>query len=265
MITLDFLIKPQVVAIHLLNTYIGKGYALPGAPTAEAEALVEQAQKLDDQTCKLLSGELGPSSLVLASISSECNLTEIGKRIDKLVDALIIEPAFPVILKQTAKALADVRNEWEHNFFRSSELLAELTGLKLDRHFSVYLTHPATPQGFNDLRGNIFWTYRLDFPNYNTVYLWHEIMHYYIDREQKYSNILRHSIVELLSDVELRQRLNGGSYLPLVGHPYLQEAETKLLPSWETYVKQKSKKNINHYIAQADKLLKEDDEEDKKP
>jgi hypothetical protein len=90
-------------------------------------------------------------------------------------------------------------------------------------------------------------------------------MHYYIDREQKYSNILRHSIVELLSDVELRQRLNGGSYLPLVGHPYLQEAETKLLPSWETYVKQKSKKNINHYIAQADKLLKEDDEEDKKP
>jgi hypothetical protein len=255
MITLDFTIEPRTLIFHLLNAYYPL-YPLPGQPHIEADALLARAKQLDAPTLKLIRDGLDSDNISNLCASKQSTLQEIGEHIDRLVQALQLEAAFASILKQTSQALSDVRKEWEHNYFKSHELLADLTGLSLDKTFQVFITHPCAAQGFNDFRGNIFWTYRLDFPNYNTIYLWHEIMHYYVDPEHKYDEPVGHSVVELLTDGALRVQLNGAGYLPLVGHRHLREAETHLLPYWQSYTRQKGKKNINDFIQQADQLLK---------
>jgi len=254
MITLDFKIEPRTVILHLLHGYY-PDYALPEQPHIEVDTLLVKAKELDSATFELIRGGLNADNFSNLCASKQFTLPEIGKRIDQLVQTLRLEATTAEILKQTAKALADVRKEWEHNYFKSHEILSDLTGLSLDKTFQVFMTHPSTPQGFNDLRGNIFWTYRLDFPNYNTVYLWHEIMHYYVDPGHNHERVA-HSIVELLTDEELRVRLNGVGYLPFVGHEGLRKIEMQLLPSWQSYIKQKGKKNINDFIQQADQFCK---------
>jgi hypothetical protein len=262
MIKLDYKIVPRTVILHIIAGYY-PGYPLPGAPHSDTDALFAKAKQLDKATFDLLRDGADAANFTNVCASKQSTLLDIGKRIDQLVQTLQQEAVAASILDQTAKALSDVRTEWEHNYFKSHEILSELIGLPLDRTFQVFMTHPSVAQGFNDFRGNIFWTYRLTFPNYNTIYLWHEIMHYYVDNEHKYSESVAHSVVELLADEELRVRLNGEDYLPLVGHPHLRQSVTLLLPSWQSYTKQRGKKNINEFIEQADQLLKKNDH--KKP
>ena len=56
-----------------------------------------------------------------------------------------------------------------------------------------------------------------------------------------------HAVIELITDEELRTRLNGGKYPPFVGHGYLQKVKEKLLPKWRKYLKSE-KQNIREFI-----------------
>jgi len=84
-----------------------------------------------------------------------------------------------------------------------------------------------------------------DWPNYATVYLWHEILHSYIGYSEK-----EHAVIELITDEELRIRLNGSKYPPFAGHKYLAKIKQKILPRWKKYLKSK-KRNIREFMGKS--------------
>jgi hypothetical protein len=73
--------------------------------------------------------------------------------------------------------------------------------------------------------------------------MWHEILHFYWLKPKDEN--LSHAIIELVTDNELRIRLNGGKYPPFVGHSWLEKIRRKIYPYWKKYLNKKLKaKNI---------------------
>lgn len=84
------------------------------------------------------------------------------------------------------------------------------------------------------------------FPNYNIIYLVHEALHSIFGKSE-----IEHSIIEFISDNELRLRLNGeGEYFLCnginTGHSFLLEMEKKMLKDWKEYLGN-PKININQF------------------
>ena len=50
----------------------------------------------------------------------------------------------------------------------------------------------------------ILWGHKEEYENYTTIYLWHEILHTYFDKTD-----ISHAIIQLITDCELQNRLNG--------------------------------------------------------
>lgn len=146
------------------------------------------------------------------------------------------------IHSQTQKYLLFCRLQWIKNLFSSASLMQELTGVKIDKKFNVYITHPSLKNGINS-HGKILWGHNEDWENYATVYLWHEILHSYISSSK--SDKISHAIIQLIADNELRVNLNGGTYPPFYGHKELFPLMSKMLPIWKKYLKSKNKKNKN--------------------
>jgi hypothetical protein len=146
---------------------------------------------------------------------------------------------FKKIYKQTKNYLNFCEKKWKRNYLKTIKIMNELTGIDFineNKKFSVYITHPSLKNGRNFQDGTITWGHNEDWPNYTVVYLWHEILHSYFSR-----NNLDHAIIELLTDNELKIRLNGGKYPPFEGHFHLEELKFKILPYWRKYLKQENK------------------------
>ncbi|MDE2001474.1 MAG: hypothetical protein KGI60_02825 [Patescibacteria group bacterium] len=134
------------------------------------------------------------------------------------------------------------KNQWDRNHARTNAIIGNLSGLDLNKEFDVYITHPGLRNGGYEGNQMIVWGHHEKWPNYTTVYLWHEILHSYFGR-----NDIEHAVIELIADEELRIRLNGGKYPPFVGHGYLAKTKKKLLPGWKKYLKQE-KHAIGNFI-----------------
>jgi hypothetical protein len=163
-------------------------------------------------------------------------------------------PAFATIHQQTQDFVTVVQAQWERNYAVSSGAIQELTGFDLHQTFVVRLTHPSLCNG-RYLGDNVFtWGHREEWPNYATVYLWHEILHAYFPFDD-----LSHALIQLLTDNELRAILNTGtSYPPLVGHQALFPLMENCLPYWRDYLiktRQAGKGDILAFQAQLRTLL----------
>ncbi|OGY38623.1 MAG: hypothetical protein A2391_03475 [Candidatus Brennerbacteria bacterium RIFOXYB1_FULL_41_13] len=101
-----------------------------------------------------------------------------------------------------------------------------------------------------NLKGNkIVWGHAEEWPNYTMVYLWHEILHEYMDNTD-----LNHALIELITDYELRHQLGGPDYPPFTtGHEYLQKIEEALLPSWKKYLASDNK-NFAEFRKEVEKI-----------
>jgi len=84
--------------------------------------------------------------------------------------------------------------------------------------------------------------YKNDWPNYSTVYIWHEMLHSYFGRSD-----VEHAIIELITDEHMRKLLNSDTYPPFVGHEYLSDVKKKLLKDWLVFIKQNDK-DINKFV-----------------
>jgi hypothetical protein len=100
----------------------------------------------------------------------------------------------------------------------------------LDQIFNVYIAHPGLKAGKNFGGNNIVWSHQNYWPNYNTVYIWHELLHSYFEKDDK-----SHALIELITDEEMRIKLNGGKYPPFVEHSFLNEVKLKNLNLWNEY------------------------------
>lgn len=195
-------------------------------------AFRKEIWEINKDSYNLLRGEFYPDSV------SEKNLKNLVIFLKKAKEL----NSYKELLKQTDSYKNLVEKQWNGNLKETSLIIKELTGLDLDKSLTVYITHPSFNRG-RHLGGNkIAWSHSEDYPNYSTVYLWHEILHSYLEK-----NNLTHSIIQLVAENELKTRLNGGKYPPFEGHEDLFPIMKKLLPSWKKYLKSKDK-NIVQFI-----------------
>ncbi len=154
-------------------------------------------------------------------------------------------PEFRPILKRTQEFFENVETEWRTNFPKSSGLMKEITRLRFEKSFTVYITHPFLNQGKSLGRNSIaiggsMINNSYYFPNNSIVYIWHEVLHYYLGKSQK-----SHALIELATDNELRARLNRTTNDFSIGHDKLKVLREKLAPRWKDYLKNKSENLIS--------------------
>lgn len=186
--------------------------------------------------CKLIIGRFSAKE----AIKSESWKTK--RQLQSFLKELKNNDQYKTVRQQTEEYLKFCENQWDKNYALASETINDLTGLRLNKKFNVYITHPSLRNG--SYRGNnvIEWGHNEDWQNYATIYLWHEILHSYIGWSDK-----EHAVIELMTDEELRTRLNNGKYPPFAGHKNLAKIKHKLLPRWKKYLNSKNK-DIRKFI-----------------
>ena len=167
---------------------------------------------------------------------SEKGLKEMMEELPAYFSILKDNEPYKNILSHTEEYLKYCEKQWEMNYITTSKMIFEITGLELDKTFTIYITHPSLKNGKYLGDNKIVWGHNEDWPNYSTIYIWHEILHSYFDTKQ-----LDHVAISFVTDEELRIRLNGGKYPPFVTHEYLHPVMKKSLPIWKKYLKSRSK------------------------
>lgn len=154
----------------------------------------------------------------LAGIKSyESCTSEEKQAVDKLVQYLLDTPEYQRVREQTQANLNQVKSEWQENLATTTEVMIQMTGIDFSRDkYQVFLTHPSIKQGQYRGDNQIAWGGQDYWDNYSTIYIWHEILHS-DDKLGRDSNI-KHAIIELIADNELRKRLNNVDYPPFEGH-----------------------------------------------
>ena len=149
-------------------------------------------------------------------------------------------PEWAPLLEDTKRRRQFCQEQWERTLPASLSTMRSLTGLDFRRCFRVTVTYPGLPGGRTldqtgpaECPNAIAWGGREEFPAYTVVYIWHEILHSYFEQTDR-----DHAIIELVTDNELRVRLNGGTYPPFEGHPYLGRWKAAVEPAWRAYLGQ---------------------------
>ncbi|MEK7635726.1 MAG: hypothetical protein AAB405_01390 [Patescibacteria group bacterium] len=176
-------------------------------------------------------------------------------KLEKIYKEIIKSPEFRRLYKETFQYLKFIKKQWRKNKKEVFKIINDLSGVKLpQKQITVCITHPKLKNGRMIPNKNIIlWGHSEDWKNYSTVYLCHELMH--IATENKFKNLeLGHAIIELLTDNELRIRLNKkGNYFyedkKEIGHKYLKLLEKKILKYWKEYLDKKNGKNIFEFEA----------------
>ncbi|MBU1895712.1 hypothetical protein KJ641_02485 [Patescibacteria group bacterium] len=178
-------------------------------------------------------------NFLVARFSSEIFIQEkaddLFRKLPKYLRVLKQSKFYKTILEQTVKYLNFCEKQWDDNYPLSSKVIKKLTDFKLNKEFTIYITHPGLRNGVCLKDDKIAWGHHEDWSNYATVYLWHEILHSYFE----YTD-LDHALIQLIADEELRIKLNGGKYPPFVGHKDLFPLMRIILPNWKKYLKSNS-------------------------
>lgn len=171
----------------------------------------------------------------------------------KIIAAAFKYEEFARLYKETEEYLKSLEKEWESKQEKIIMTTEEILGEKLPEiKINVIVTHPKLRNGITLPESNVIcWGHSEDWENYSMVYLMHETLHLILDKKLGRGN-LTHAIIELISDQELRVRLNNkGVYFQEakenVGHTFLLKLEKALLPHWKKYLKSEDKNIKNFY------------------
>lgn len=157
---------------------------------------------------------------------------------------------FARIRQQTEEYLEIVKAQWQRNYPQTSKAIQEMTGLDLNKQITVNVIHPSLKTGLYMGNNTVRWGHHEEWNNYSTVYLWHEILHSYMD----YTD-LSHALIQFVTDNELRIQLNEGeTYPPFEGHPNLFPLMNKLLPHWNVYLAEIPEGGKRNILAFEEKL-----------
>ena len=166
-------------------------------------------------------------------------------------------------LLETEKFKKTVELKWKEKEELISLAFQELTGIRLEGEFVVFVLHPVLEIGQYDNEHDIEWGYDELFPNYIVMGIAHEILHclthaFYmtLTDDQKW---IFHALIYLAIDEELRSKLNGeGEYFssPIVDtyDKRLIQTAKNILPYHKKYIAESGLKNIFHFYEQISKL-----------
>ena len=181
----------------------------------------------------------------------------ICKKVKKFIKYAIKHEIYIKALQETKVYKTFAKKEWNTNKNKINQILFDITGQYYDKQMICYIGHPKIPDGCSFMKNKFkFGGYMKEcWKNYNIVYFIHETFHTIIDYDfmedkKVISKLITHSIIELLTDNELRIRLNNeGDYFDVEGHKYLININKKLYPTWIQFVKSKNK-NFFDFILQ---------------
>jgi len=177
-------------------------------------------------------------------------LASIAEKMEALVNDIIKSGEFMRIYQETLKYRNWLETEWIDKKTEVEEHLKDILKTELPKKdFKVLVIHQTLKGGLYLGDNKILWGHNEDWGNYSIVYLVHEALHAYFDK-----NEITHALIELATDNELRIRLNrGGEYFTCngnsIGHGYLKKLEQEILPEWKTYLNN-DKKPLNIFDLQ---------------
>ena len=202
--------------------------ALDSADAAASRAVVDLQNRMwleSNASYDLLRGRWSPGLL------SSSGATAIATGLGAFLSAVQATPEFRVVREQSERRRAFCEAEWEADRERSERFVRELTGLTPRGDYRVVVLHPALSGGENMGHQVIRWGGREDWPHYTTVYMWHEVLHDALPRDD-----LGHVLVQLATDHELRCFLDpGADRNAYVGHAFLADLTRRVMPHWERY------------------------------
>ncbi len=158
------------------------------------------------------------------------NYSEVGEKLDNFINEVVNTPEYKILRVQTEASIVECQNEWDKNYKETSAYINSL-GIKISGEFNVWMTHPGLKCGAYLGNNNLRWAYQTYWANYNTIYLWHEILHSYLGHTQ-----YEHVLIEFITDDQMRSILNGDKYPPFEGHGFLREFKVEVLPIWQKYL-----------------------------
>jgi transposase len=223
---LNFLINDNYLIIHTLKSnFSSKKYK------REVIGFKNFAWKKSQKIYNLFTDI---SRLLPDDIDDILDIKKLDKEILSFFKTLKNSTQYRKILLRTQNYLDFCKKQWIKNYPVSLKIVRDLTGFNFNKTFTIYITHPSLKNGYYFGKNKIGWGHNEDWPNYTTVYLWHEILHSYFQNKD-----FNHAIIQFITDNELRIILNGGKYPPFVGHNDLFPLMRKMLPYWKQYLKEK--------------------------
>lgn len=172
------------------------------------------------------------------------------KEADKIKKEIEKSKEFKKLYKETREYLNIIKKRWQEKEKEIFDFIKEISGIYIpNKKIKVFINHPKSNIGLSFSEKNaIFWGHPEDWENYSVVYICHELMHILTKYKEKNKDIM-HALIELMTDNELRIKLNGsGKYFKEngfeIGHYELRKLFKKILPYWEKYLKEKTHKNI---------------------
>jgi len=239
---LDFIIDQMYLIAHTLSNMGPQAFSSSDM-RADIVAFQDYAWSASSEYYNLFARPVSLEEMIVTSGSMHAYWQDFNwSGFDEFIATLTSSKEYKKVHEQTQGYLTFCKNQWEDNYQATAAVIHDLTGLRLHDTFTVYVTHPSQRNGkyYGDHR--IGWGHHEDWPNYATVYLWHEVLHSYLG-----AGDLEHAVIQLVADEELRVRLNGGSYPPFMGHEYLKPLLERILPSWEKYLRQEQR-DIRQFI-----------------
>ncbi|NMB91390.1 hypothetical protein GYA37_00920 [candidate division WWE3 bacterium] len=143
---------------------------------------------------------------------------------------------FSTLLKNASEHKEWLEKQWKTNKDLIHKEMQNILRIPIpNNNFDVFIFGSLLHIGKNS-HNKIFWGQYEHWKNYSLVYLVHEFLHSLF----KYS-VLEHAIIELISDNEMRLRLNKTGYYfkcnkESVGHKHLQKVEKDILEDWNNYL-----------------------------
>lgn len=239
-IKLDFIIENEYLITHTLASMTG-GRISSSENQTDIVDFQNTAWETDKDVYDFLAGRY-PAELIA---SQPGGLSNFLKKVPEFISKIETTPQFKKIRQQTEEYAKKCQESWEENYETSKQTLEDLSGLKLNKELEILVTHPNLKNGGYMGNNRIAWGHNEDFPNYSTVYLWHEVLHSYFDASD-----VSHSVIQYLTDNELRVKLNPeDKYPPFVGHQELVPLMEKMSSDWTNY-KNGDNRNINNFVEQ---------------
>lgn len=179
--------------------------------------------------------------------SEDHSYESLGKRLNTYISQIIETSEYKKLKKQTVDSVQLIKTEWNKNFEQVDKYIRDL-GINIKEDQIVWVVHPGLHAGQNLGNNNIIWAYRDDWDNYNTVYLWHEILHSYFEHSKP-----EHALIECITDYQLKAILNKEKPNMKIGHDELFEIKKKKLPIWQEYL-EKGSSDISFLIKEFKKI-----------
>ncbi len=142
------------------------------------------------------------------------------------------EKFFQNNLKEAKENLLRIKQNWNKKEKLINDFLLKILKTDINLNMTCYIVSTSLHCGHNIGNNSFVWGHPkgIEDANYDLVYLVHESLHSFFDKDN-----LSHTIIEEISDIELSKLLNNTNN-GYKHHTYTTENHIKIFPFWNIYL-----------------------------